>query len=87
MNDATTLEPADDLAKNWFDFCNSDAFEGCDTFGERMQDAGLLYVDNVDDSDLETPFASELGIVPGGTVYRLTDEGQRVLAIQLKKRG
>lgn len=82
MSDATELDAEADLALHWIDFCHCDRFDGIDTFAERMEAAGLIYLDEVEADDLDDPFASELGIEPGGKVWRLTDEGQRILWIR-----
>lgn len=69
----------DDLRKNWERFCDCDPFEGSEDFAERMESAGYCELRPVTDDDLETPFAYELGIEPGGSVWDLTAEGLKAL--------
>ena len=68
------LAPDVELRAYWADFC--DCAPAPDDFQYRMEVAGLIYLDAVDEDDLDNPFASELGIVPGGSVWRLTPEGR-----------
>ncbi len=47
---------------------------------ERYEDLlisdGLAFWDGVDEDDLQSPFAEELGVVAGGSVLRLTSKGE-----------
>lgn len=69
----------EDLRKNWHSFCDCDVFDGCSDFIERMEIAGFVCLRKVTRRDLETPFASELGIEKGGNVWRLTASGRKAL--------
>jgi len=74
------LSEADELRAHWHSFCDCDVFEGADTFAERMEDAGLIELRDVEQSDIdENPFASELGIELGGMIWVLTDAGRAIL--------
>lgn len=70
----------EDLRKNWEASCQCDPFEGADTFLERMAAAGFIELAPVEDHQLQTAFAGELGIHPGGSVWELTDKGRKVLS-------
>ena len=72
----------DDLRKHWADFCDCTPFDGSDTFPERMEAAGYIELVPVDDEALQSSFADELGIEPGGMMWVLTDAGRRALAEQ-----
>jgi hypothetical protein len=73
----------DELPKRWADFCDCDPFPGSDTFAERMEAAGLIYLRLVEDDDLDDSFAAERGIEAGGNVWDLTDEGRRAMSVAL----
>jgi hypothetical protein len=47
-----------------------------DTYEDAIISQGLAVWDAVDDDDLDNPFAEEIGIVPGGSVLRLTPAGR-----------
>lgn len=47
-----------------------------DTYEDTLISQGLAVWDAVDDDDLDNPFAEEIGIVPGGSVLRLTPAGR-----------
>lgn len=71
------------LTSDWDAFCDCDWGDmSCevDGFAERLEAAGFVTFDAVDDDDLETPFADELGIVAGGSIWRLTPLGLSVRA-------
>lgn len=71
----------DDLTTNWDAFCDCDWQDmSCEAegFAERLEAAGFVTFDAVTDDDLEGPFADDLGIVPGGSVWRLTPLGLAV---------
>lgn len=72
------LPPEVELRAFWSDFCDYDPTP--DDFQDRMEAAGLIYLDAVDDDDLDDPFAEELGIVAGGSVWRLTTKGRQAYA-------
>jgi hypothetical protein len=69
-----------DLTANWESFCDADAFEGSDTFLERMEQAGYIEAVPVTKEALDDPFAYERGIVPGGTMWQLTKAGREAIA-------
>ena len=83
--DRGELAPEVELRAYWDAFCDCDSVP--DDFQNRMEDAGLIYVDAVDDDDLDDPFAGELGIVPGGSVWRLTAKGRDAYATPSDKEG
>lgn len=74
-----------ELRAYWAAFCDCDPTP--DDFQDRMEAAGLIVLDAVNDDDLDNPFASELGIEPGGTVWRLTDRGSQAYATPSDKEG
>lgn len=76
-----------ELWERWQTFCDCDPFPGSDDFGERMEAAGLLCLRPVTKHDLDTPFAYEKGIEPGGSVWDLTDAGRLALAQQGAQQG
>lgn len=51
-----------------------------DTYEDTLISQGLAVWDAVDDDDLDNPFAEEIGIVPGGSVMRLTPAGRAAFA-------
>ena len=71
------LAPEGELAAYWDAFC--DAEQVPDDFVDRMEDAGLVSLEDVTDEDLYDVFASERGIEPGGMIYRLTSAGRAAL--------
>ncbi len=79
------LSPEVELRAYWFAFCDCDPTP--DDFQDRMEVAGLIALDAVNDDDLDNPFASELGIEPGGSVWRLTDRGSQALSTPSDKEG
>lgn len=68
-----------DFRKNWGAFCDCDPFDGADTFADRMEAAGFIEIDSVTAEDLEYSFASELGIVEGGSIWRITAAGRTAI--------
>lgn len=79
-----TLAAAQKLRAHWGDFCDADPTpEG---FAEEMEAAGFIEVDAVTEDDLESPFAAERGIEPGGSIWRLTASGRASLAAQAVSR-
>ncbi len=80
------LTERDDLRKNWHSFCDCDPFDGADTFPDRMEAAGLIELLPVTDDDLEQAFAEELGIIPGGMVWHLTESGRSEMSTDLIER-
>lgn len=73
------LTSAQELAAHWHDFCDADAFDGADTFPERMEAAGLIELVAVTNEALEDAFAAERGIEPGGMMWQLTPAGRLAL--------
>ena len=69
----------DDFRKHWAAFCDADPFDGSDTFPERMEEAGYIELDYVNEETLQESFASERGIEPGGMVWVLTAAGRAAL--------
>ena len=51
-----------------------------DTYEDTLISQGLAVWDAVDDDDLDNAFAEEIGIVPGGSVLRLTPAGRAAFA-------
>lgn len=78
-----TKAQRDDLTINWDRFCDADRADirtqDAD-YPSELEAAGFVILDEVSADDLETPFAWELGIEPGGSVYRLTSLGLAVRA-------
>ncbi len=68
-----------DLKDHWHSFCDADPFEGGDTFAERMEARGLIELVAVTQEALEDGFAAERGIVPGGSMWQLTEAGRASL--------
>lgn len=67
-----------DLTDNWDHFCEADRgliVSDDPNYPDQLEAAGYVEFDAVDDDDLEEPFAWERGIVPGGSVLRLTPLG------------
>jgi len=78
-----TTEDRAALTSDWDAFCDCDwHLMSCDIkgFAERLEQLGYVTFDAVDDDDLDDAFASERGIVPGGTIWRLTPLGLAVRA-------
>jgi hypothetical protein len=77
------------LTSDWDAFCDCDWQDmSCEVegFPEGLEADGFVTFDAVDEDDLEQPFADELGIVPGGSVWRLTPLGLAVRAALLKEK-
>jgi hypothetical protein len=68
-----------EFRRHWADFCDADPFPGSDTFAERAEVAGLIELVPVTDQALESAFAAERGIEPGGMMWVLTDAGRAVM--------
>lgn len=64
----------------WSAICDCDWHEVPEAIRDTYEDAlisqGLAVWGAVDDDDLDNPFADEIGIVPGGSVLRLTPAGR-----------
>ena len=73
-----TPEQKRDLTINWDDFCDADRLQLPPDYPDALMKARFVILDAVDEDDLETSFAWELGIEPGGSVYRLTPLGLAV---------
>ena len=71
-----TAEVVSELQTHWRAFCDCDKTEP-EGFCERMESAGLIYLDEVSEDDLDDIFASERGIEHGGYIWRLTETGQQ----------
>lgn len=69
----------EDLRKHWNDYCDSDPFEGSDTFIERMEQQGYAELVPVTEEALNESFAAERGIEPGGVMWQLTDAGRAAI--------
>lgn len=70
-----------DLTSNWDHFCQADyslMTSDDENYPDALEESGFVCLDGVNADDLETPFADELGIVEGGSVYRLTPLGLQV---------
>jgi hypothetical protein len=83
--DRGELAPDVELRTYWSAFCDCDPSP--DDFQDRMEAAGLIVLDAVNDDDLDNPFAREIGIEPGGSVWRLTDRGSQAYATPSDKEG
>lgn len=69
------------VLSDWDAFCSCDWHDmSCDAegFPERLEAAGFVIFDDVNDDDLNHSFAGDLGIVAGGSVWRLTPLGLSV---------
>lgn len=67
-----------DLRLHWTTFCLCDPIP-VDDFIERMEAAKYVRLCKVTRDDLDQTFAEELGIVPGGMIWRLTKKGRAAL--------
>lgn len=66
----------------WDAFCEKDPLPiEPEEYEAWMENRGLAELDWVNDSDLESAFAEECGIVPGGMVFRLTPLGLEVRSL------
>lgn len=61
----------------WNDFCDADPVPP--EFADEMEAAGFIEVAPVDEDALESPFAYERGLEPGGSMYVLTPAGHQAL--------
>lgn len=82
---AEKLTPEEALRRYWDAFCDCDPIndDACEEGGSLLDawEAGrLIELDSANDDDLDDSFASERGIVPGGSVWRLTPAGCAALA-------
>ena len=69
------------LRKYWSAFCSADAIPvALETFTTELEAAGLIEWRKVKKSDLESGFASELGIEKGGSLWALTEAGRAMIA-------
>ena len=74
-----------DLRKNWAAFCDADAFEGSADFADRMEAAGLIELQWLDEGEARAtvdadPFwATKYGDELPSSVYVLTDAGRAAL--------
>jgi hypothetical protein len=68
-----------ELRRHWSDFCDADPFPESDTFADRMERAGFIELVAVTDEALESSFAADRGIEPGGMMWVLTDAGRDIL--------
>lgn len=66
----------EDLTVNWDAFCDADPLpHPRDNFPECLGAQGLAEIVPVDDDALDSAFAWERGINPGGSMWQLTSEG------------
>lgn len=72
----------DDFRKHWDAFCDCDTIPiDREDFADRLESEGYIEVRAVTKEDIEsTPFASELGIELGGSLWALTEKGRSVLS-------
>lgn len=61
----------------WADFCDADPVPP--EFPDEMEAAGFIDCVPVDKDALESPFAYERGLEPGGSMYVLTPAGRQAL--------
>lgn len=71
-----------DLTDRWDRICDADPLDcDYDEYLARMEAAGFMEYAPVDDDALESAFAWERGIVPGGSMLQLTPLGLEVRRI------
>lgn len=79
----------EDLLKNWAAFCDADPFDGAADFADRMEAAGLIELQWLDEGESQAtmeadPFwAAKFGDQAPSSVYVLTDAGR--IALQASK--
>lgn len=83
---AGKLTPKEALRRYWSAYCDADwhlidddACEDGGSLPDTWEAAKLIKLDAVNNYDLDDSFASERGIVPGGSVWRLTTAGRAAL--------
>lgn len=69
-----------ELRAHWPAFCDADPIPDYDGFLDRMERGGLITLRKVTKDDLQQPFAAELGIEKGGSVWVLTNKGRAALS-------
>lgn len=72
----------DEFRRDWHSRCDCDwslMSGNVETFDDRMEAAGFIRLVPVTRRALEQPFAAELGIEKGGTMWELTAKGRKVL--------
>ncbi len=72
-------EACRELRRHWNDFCDADPFPESDTFADRAEEFGLIELVPVTKDALESSFAAERGIEPGGMMWVLTAAGRAVI--------
>ncbi|MER9217929.1 hypothetical protein NKI48_03190 [Mesorhizobium sp. M0644] len=75
--DYEELTAAQKLRACWHDFCDADPVPP--EFAEDMERAGYAELVSVDADALDDPFAYERGIIPGGSMWQLTEAGRAAL--------
>lgn len=68
-----------ELRRHWNDFCDADPFPGSETFADRAEEAGFIELVPVTREALESSFATDRGIDPGGMMWVLTAAGRAVI--------
>lgn len=72
-----------DLTANWDHYCQCDydlIQTDDENYPDQLEEAGFVFLDGVNEDDLDQFFADELGIIEGGSVYRFTPLGIAVRA-------
>lgn len=68
-----------ELRAHWNAFCDADPIPDHDGFLDRMERGGFITQRKVTKADLQQPFAAELGIEKGGSVWVLTNKGRQAI--------
>lgn len=80
-------ELREDLTENWDALCDADPIPHFrENFPEGLEAAGYAELVPVDADALDSPFAWERGIEPGGLMWRLTPLGLAIRAELAKER-
>ncbi len=96
MTDQTAEQVADslseaqrlDFTEYWDAICDADPLPcDYDEYVERMEVGGFAELVPVDDEALESAFAWERGIEPGGMMWQLTPLGLAVRKVLIEREG
>lgn len=86
------LTPEEALRRYWDACCqcdwhliDNDACEDGGDLTDAWEAAGLIYSRAVNKEDLDDAFAAEMGIVPDGAIWELTDTGRAALKAETQE--